>query len=587
QRSPLTSPATVCFPEGELAGDSWKDVCAGGCGFGMAISAFGKLITWGSADDQGQSYLTSGKHGETPDIYPLPTADPIVKAAAGWAHCVSVTDKGELYTWGWKECVPSGKVPRCWTSIKTREDETNIKQSSTITEPGSPQSHSTKSTSGSVSCQNDKSSGDETMKRRKVVTQPEYEASIPADETLSLPPCLVNLDPGVKITSVAAGGRHTLALSGTLHDATPYRLYFVWGQVWGWGYGGEGQLGLGSRIKMVASPHLIPCIDLSSNERDSSAAINRESVRVGVEQRKSIGNYIKGIACGGRHSAAVTDAGVLLAFGWGLYGQCGQGNTDDLLRPTCVPSLLGTQIEAVAAGLWHTICIGADGRVHAFGGNQFGQLGLGTNPDQCEKLIRNHYCQVLWCEVTICKEDKQVVPKLLDASVLESKKAKVASSGARHNAILTEDGKIFCWGWNKYGQLGLGDTVDRNIPAQVLLKDYMPKNVACESHFLGLVQNGFWSSIIYEQSWLEQKNSAVQKWRTRVLGTWLNESPTASYMRLPGESGRLSASEVQILRPDCGFSACSPPPSAGKRDASTVNQPSGVHHLMNSCRAVK
>ncbi|XP_011077628.1 ultraviolet-B receptor UVR8-like isoform X2 [Sesamum indicum] len=443
QRSPLTSPATVRFPEGELAGDSWMDVCAGGCGFGMAISACGKLITWGSADDQGQSYLTSGKHGETPDIYPLPTADPIIKAAAGWAHCVSVTDKGELYTWGWKECVPSGKVPRCWTSMKTREDETSTKQSSTVTEPGSPQSHSTKSTSGSVSCQNDKGSGDESMKRRKVITQPEYEASIPADETLSLPPCLVNLDPGVKITSVAAGGRHTLALSDG-------------GQVWGWGYGGEGQLGLGSRIKMVASPHLIPCIDLSSNERDSSVAINQESVCVGAEQRKSIGNYIKGIACGGRHSAAVTDAGVLLAFGWGLYGQCGQGNTDDLLRPTCVPSLLGTQIEAVAAGLWHTICICADGRVHAFGGNQFGQLGLGTNPDQCE-----------------------IVPKLLDASVLESKKAKVASSGARHNAILTEDGKIFCWGWNKYGQLGLGDTVDRNIPAQVLFKDYMPKNVAC------------------------------------------------------------------------------------------------------------
>lgn len=81
----------------------------------------GKLITWGSADDQGQSYLTSGKHGvcgisplhglvyivpfelillsffittfikETPEQFLLPTEDPIVKAAAGWAHCVSVT----------------------------------------------------------------------------------------------------------------------------------------------------------------------------------------------------------------------------------------------------------------------------------------------------------------------------------------------------------------------------------------------------------------------------------------------------------------------------------------------------------------
>ncbi|KAI3447715.1 hypothetical protein Pfo_004380 [Paulownia fortunei] len=412
-------------------------------------SAFGKLVTWGSADDQGQSYLTSGKHGENPDVYPLPTTDLIVKAAAGWAHCVSVTDKGEVYTWGWKECVPSGKLTRSWTSMKNCEDENSTKQSSTINEQGSPQSHSSKATIGSVSCPNDKISGDETMKRRKVMPQQEIETSIPADETLSMPPCLVNLDPGVKITSVAAGGRHTLALSDV-------------GQVWGWGYGGEGQLGLGSRIKMVASPHLIPCIDPSSNGRESSA-INQESMGEAAEQRKSIGNYIKGIACGGRHSAVVTDAGVLLAFGWGLYGQCGQGNTDDLLQPTCVPSLLGTQIEAVAAGLWHTICICANDRVHAFGGNQFGQLGLGTNSDQCE-----------------------IVPRLLDASVMENKKAKMASSGARHSAILTEDGRIFCWGWNKYGQLGLGDTVDRNTPAQVPLKDYTPKNIAC----------GWWHTLL-------------------------------------------------------------------------------------------
>ncbi|KAG8374347.1 hypothetical protein BUALT_Bualt11G0122300 [Buddleja alternifolia] len=430
QRSPLTSPESVLFPAAELGGDSWKDVCGGGCGFGMALSESGKVVTWGSADDQGQSYLTSGKHGETPETYPLPTTDPVVKAAAGWAHCVSVTDKREVYTWGWKECVPSGNIFRSWTSKKNCEDGTSTNKSSTITEQA-----------------------DEIMKRRKIVTQQESEISI--DETLSMPPCLVNLDPGVNITSVAAGGRHTLALSVTSPaNAIPPPCDV--GQVWGWGYGGEGQLGLGSRIKTVASPHLIPCIDPSSNGGDHSAIVNQERVGEGAEPHKSIGNYIKGIACGGRHSAVVTDAGVLLAFGWGQHGQCGQGNTDDILRPTCVSSLAGTRIEAVAAGLWHTICICADGRVHAFGGNQFGQLGVGTNSEQC-----------------------QIVPRLLDASVLESKKAKIASAGARHSAILTEDGEIFCWGWNKYGQLGLGDNIDRNIPSQVPISDYKPKNVAC------------------------------------------------------------------------------------------------------------
>lgn len=68
------------------------------------------------------------------------------------------------------------------------------------------------------------------------------------------------------------------------------------GQVWGWGYGGEGQLGLGSRIRMVSSPHPIPCIVSSSVGKD-----RREG-----QGYRAPGSYIKGIACGGRHSAVVT-----------------------------------------------------------------------------------------------------------------------------------------------------------------------------------------------------------------------------------------------------------------------------------------
>lgn len=39
QRLPLTSPVAVRVPATiSFAGDSWKDVCGGGCGFAMAIS---------------------------------------------------------------------------------------------------------------------------------------------------------------------------------------------------------------------------------------------------------------------------------------------------------------------------------------------------------------------------------------------------------------------------------------------------------------------------------------------------------------------------------------------------------------------
>ncbi|XP_023763790.1 ultraviolet-B receptor UVR8 isoform X1 [Lactuca sativa] len=443
QRSPILSPVEVRLPQSIDAGQLWSDVCGGGCGFAMAISDTGKLITWGSTDDLGQSYVTSGKHGETPEPFPLPNEISITRAAAGWAHCVCVTGVGEVYTWGWKECVPSGKVIGDPNSGQSQEKDIFERQNPFLTEQGtilSPRSGGSRS-----SGVDGKAVGDESTKRRRVSSNKQaVESSSSGDEPLSALPCLVALSPGVRIATVAAGGRHTLALS--VSDT---------GQVWGWGYGGEGQLGLGSRIRMVSSPHPIPCIVSSSVGKD-----RREG-----QGYRAPGSYIKGIACGGRHSAVVTDAGALMTFGWGLYGQCGKGSTDDELTPSCVSSLLGISIDSVAAGLWHTICISSDGDVYAFGGNQFGQLGTGT--DQAETL-----------------------PRLLDAPSLENEHARVVSCGARHSAVVT-DGKVFCWGWNKYGQLGVGDVIDRNIPSEVGLQEgCVPRVVAC----------GWWHTLLQAQS---------------------------------------------------------------------------------------
>ncbi|KAB2034264.1 hypothetical protein ES319_D04G072800v1 [Gossypium barbadense] len=389
QRAPLVSPVLVRIPDS--IDHSWTDVCGGGCGFAMAISDSGKLITWGSTDDSGQSYVTSGKHGEIPEPFPLPTEASLVKAAAGWAHCVAVTENGEVYTWGWKECIPSGKVfgdPSTGTSL----EKDVFERQNSLTEQVSPHSQSSRSSGETFSATNTKGVGEESTKRRRISsTKQSAESSSSGDETVSALPCLVALNPGVRIVTVAAGGRHTLALSDI-------------GQVWGWGYGGEGQLGLGSRIRMVSSPHPVPCIELSSFGKDSVAARSRGSLCSEGQGFRVPGNYVKGIACGGRHSAVITDAGAVLTFGWGLYGQCGQGSTDDELSPTSVSSLLGIKIVSVAAGLWHTVCISADGDVYAFGGNQFGQLGTGG--DQAEALGRSKFGEFA-CKSCIVRSSSQ------------------------------------------------------------------------------------------------------------------------------------------------------------------------------------
>ncbi|KAF5204769.1 Ultraviolet-b receptor uvr8 [Thalictrum thalictroides] len=471
QRSPLVSPEVVKLPGSIGVGnDSWKDVSGGGCGFAMAISESGKLITWGSTDDMGLSYVTSGKHGEIPEPFPLQTDASIVQAAAGWAHCVAVTDGGDVYTWGWKECVPTGKVVGGHSAEggSGSENDTLERHNSLLTEQGSPQSQVSRS-SVYLSGFDSKGGAEENTKRRRISSSKHAaESSTSGDETQAALPCLVTLNPGIRIAAVAAGGRHTLALSDLEDEITSQdsdALLFTGvsdvGQVWGWGYGGEGQLGLGSRIRVVSTPHLVPCLESPSYGKDRISAASRGNVISEGQNCKAHGSYVKGIACGGRHSAVVTDTGALLTFGWGLYGQCGQGSTDDELSPTCVSSLLGIQIEGVATGLWHTVCISTEGDVYAFGGNQFGQLGTGA-------------------------EQAETLPRVLEAPSMEDKNAKVVSCGARHTAVITDDGNVFCWGWNKYGQLGLGDVIDRNVPCQVAMDGCLPKNVAC----------GWWHTLV-------------------------------------------------------------------------------------------
>ncbi|OAY41363.1 uncharacterized protein LOC110623442 [Manihot esculenta] len=46
------------------------------------------------------------------------------------------------------------------------------------------------------------------------------------------------------------------------------------------------------------------------------------------------------------------------------------------------------------------------------------------------------------------------------------------------------------------------------------------------------------------------------------LGSWLNDSPSSSYMRLPGDSGRFQASEILLFGSDYGFSTTTSTSSA-------------------------
>ena len=41
------------------------------------------------------------------------------------------------------------------------------------------------------------------------------------------------------------------------------------------------------------------------------------------------------------------------------------------------------------------------------------------------------------------------------------------SAGGYHTLAVKQDGSLWAWGWNSYGQLGLGNAADRDVPTEV------------------------------------------------------------------------------------------------------------------------
>lgn len=91
-------------------------------------------------------------------------------------------------------------------------------------------------------------------------------------------------------------------------------------------------------------------------------------------------------------------------------------------------------VAALSAGSMHSAVITALGALHVAGSNSRGQLGVG---DLTSRFSWTHIADLKWTRV-----------------------AQVAC-GEAYTVVLTGDGSLFATGANSYGQLGLGDTIDR------------------------------------------------------------------------------------------------------------------------------
>ncbi|XP_057615694.1 X-linked retinitis pigmentosa GTPase regulator isoform X1 [Chionomys nivalis] len=149
------------------------------------------------------------------------------------------------------------------------------------------------------------------------------------------------------------------------------------------------------------------------------------------------------LSCGDEHTAIVTGNNKLYMFGSNNWGQLGLGSKSAISKPTCIKALKPEKVKLAACGRNHTLVSTDKGGVYAAGGNNEGQLGLGDTDD------RDTFHQI--CFFTPKDSIKQL------------------SAGANTSAALTEDGKLFMWGDNSEGQIGLKNKSNVCIPHEVTI----------------------------------------------------------------------------------------------------------------------
>ena len=207
------------------------------------------------------------------------------------------------------------------------------------------------------------------------------------------------------------------------------------GSLWACGYNISGQLGIGNNTQKTSF----------------------------VKVTTNINNDVKQIACGDDFTVILKNDGTVWACGDNSKGQLGLGDTTQKTSFTKVTTNI-SNVKQIVCGGSHTYILKNDGSVWSCGLNDAGQLGLGdtTNRNTFTKVTTN-----------ISNDAKQIV------------------CGDGHTVILKNDGSVYSCGDNIYGQLGLGNTTDRNTFTKVTTNiSNDVKQISCDGHHTFILKNG-------------------------------------------------------------------------------------------------
>lgn len=132
-------------------------------------------------------------------------------------------------------------------------------------------------------------------------------------------------------------------------------------------------------------------------------------------------------------------------WGWGANGSLGlvgDGTNMDRPTPVNIPELQNA--TSISVGTHHSLAIRPDGRVLAWGLNNYGQIGDGTSGNG----------SIAW-------KSSPVLVKNLNNIVM------VSAGGHYFSLALKSDGTVWAWGNNSDGQLGNGTQTDSPVPVMI------------------------------------------------------------------------------------------------------------------------
>lgn len=281
------------------------------------------------------------------------------------------------------------------------------------------------------------------------------------DQPRKRPQLVVSLE-AYNITHISCGAMHSTALN-------------QWGQVFSWGSDYHGQLGqqLGENIQ--PAPKIV---------------------------RALASHHVVQLACGYRHTVALTNSGDILVWGANNFGQLGLGFFSPCETvPKALSSLKGVPIAYITCGANHTFAISKSGAVYGWGKNTKGQLGLNDT------------------------ENKMFPTQL---RTLRNLKVRSISCGEEFSAFLTLDGGVFTCGAGMYGQLGHGSNSNEILPRQVIeLMGSTITQIACgRQHCLALVpsRGRVYSFGIGGAGQLGVRKTVGACTPQAVLGPWVSPS---------------------------------------------------------------